>query len=120
MADAAHMHVAAQARLEGLRRPVTEGAFLYILRCADGSYYTGTARSGLELRVAQHNAGTYDGYTARRRPVILGTSDQHRRASGPAPPRLRAMRPNQTPASNPAGSAAGRVPPARPAYSKGE
>jgi putative endonuclease len=71
MADAAHMHVAAQARLEGLRRPVTEGAFLYILRCADGSYYTGTARASLEQRVSEHNAGRYGGYTAQRRPVIL-------------------------------------------------
>jgi putative endonuclease len=50
---------------------MTDGAFLYILRCADDSYYTGTARSGLELRIAEHNAGRYDGYTASRRPVIL-------------------------------------------------
>ena len=50
---------------------MTEGAFLYILRCADGSYYTGTARFGLEQRVAEHNAGTYHGYTAKRRPVTL-------------------------------------------------
>jgi putative endonuclease len=42
---------------------MTEGASLYILRCADDSYYTGTARSGLEQRVAEHNAGTYGGYT---------------------------------------------------------
>ena len=48
-----------------------DGAVLYILRCADGSYYTGTARSGLEQRVSQHNAGTFDGYTAKRRPVAL-------------------------------------------------
>ena len=47
-----------------------EGAYLYILRCADGSYYTGTARSGLE-RVAEHNSGVYGGYTAQRRPVTL-------------------------------------------------
>jgi putative endonuclease len=48
-----------------------EGAFVYILRCADGSYYTGTARSGLDQRIAEHNAGTYDGYAASRRPVAL-------------------------------------------------
>jgi putative endonuclease len=47
------------------------GAHLYIVRCADGSYYTGTARAGLEQRVAEHNAGTYGGYTAERRPVTL-------------------------------------------------
>ncbi|HXZ01022.1 MAG TPA: GIY-YIG nuclease family protein [Stellaceae bacterium] len=46
-------------------------AYLYILRCADSSYYVGTTRASLEERLAQHNAGTFDGYTARRRPVIL-------------------------------------------------
>src|SRR5207249_1379895 len=51
--------------------PMSDGAFLYILRCADGSYYCGTARQGLELRVAQHNAGEHGGYTATRRPVML-------------------------------------------------
>jgi putative endonuclease len=50
---------------------VSDGAFVYILRCADGSYYCGTARHGLELRVAEHNSGHYGGYTATRRPVIL-------------------------------------------------
>ena len=46
-------------------------AYLYILRCADGSYYVGTTRTTLEIRAAQHNDGTFGGYTARRRPVIL-------------------------------------------------
>ena len=46
-------------------------AFLYILHCADGSYYVGTTRGGLHERVAQHQAGVFDGYTARRRPVVL-------------------------------------------------
>src|SRR4030081_1058824 len=50
---------------------MTDGAYLYILKCADGSYYAGTARATLEQRVAEHNAGHYDGYTASRRPVIL-------------------------------------------------
>jgi len=31
-----------------------DGAYLYILRCADGSYYVGTARLGLERRIAEH------------------------------------------------------------------
>jgi putative endonuclease len=47
------------------------GAYLYILRCADGSYYTGTARKGLELRVAEHNAGCGGDFTMQRRPVTL-------------------------------------------------
>jgi putative endonuclease len=48
-----------------------EGAYLYILLCADGSYYTGTASKGLEARVGEHNAGSFDGYTSTRRPVQL-------------------------------------------------
>src|SRR5512140_2373876 len=50
---------------------MTEGAYLYILKCADGSYYIGTTRTELEIRVAQHNAGTFAGYTSSRRPVTL-------------------------------------------------
>jgi putative endonuclease len=48
-----------------------EGAFLYVLRCADGSLYNGITRTSLDIRVAQHNAGTLGGYTATRRPVTL-------------------------------------------------
>ena len=50
---------------------VETGAYLYILQCADGSYYVGTTRTDLEFRLAEHNAGTYGGYTASRRPVTL-------------------------------------------------
>ena len=46
-----------------------EGAFLYILRCSDGSFYIGVTRTTLEMRIAQHNAGTFGGYTATRLPV---------------------------------------------------
>src|SRR5260370_12975131 len=46
-------------------------AHLYILRCADASYYVGTTVGSLERRVAEHQAGAYDGYTALRRPVEL-------------------------------------------------
>src|SRR5947209_7069402 len=48
-----------------------DGAYLYIVRCADGSYYVGSARQGLERRIAEHNAGYFGGYTATRRPVTL-------------------------------------------------
>jgi len=47
------------------------GAYTYMLRCADGSYYVGTARRGLDQRIGEHNAGTYGGYTSSRRPVVL-------------------------------------------------
>jgi putative endonuclease len=50
---------------------MVEGAYLYILKCADGSYYIGTTRTTLEVRIAQHNAGTFAGYTSSRRPVTL-------------------------------------------------
>jgi putative endonuclease len=46
-------------------------ACLYILRCTDGSYYVGATRGGLETRIAEHQAGAFDGYTAYRRPVTL-------------------------------------------------
>jgi putative endonuclease len=49
----------------------TAGAWLYILRCSDGSYYVGTTRSSLDIRVAQHNVGSFEGYTVSRRPVEL-------------------------------------------------
>jgi putative endonuclease len=47
------------------------GAYVYMLRCADGSYYVGSARRGLDQRLDEHNAGTYGGYTSTRRPVTL-------------------------------------------------
>jgi predicted GIY-YIG superfamily endonuclease len=47
------------------------GAYLYILRCSDASYYIGTTRGNFETRVAQHQGRTFDGYTARRRPAVF-------------------------------------------------
>jgi uncharacterized protein (TIGR02453 family) len=43
---------------------------VYILRCADGSLYTGIARDA-EQRVAVHNAGRGAAYTRSRLPVTL-------------------------------------------------
>lgn len=51
-------------------------AFVYILRCRTGSYYTGSTRTLLEQRVAEHNTGAYGGYTARRRPVKLAFAQE--------------------------------------------
>jgi putative endonuclease len=42
----------------------------YILRCADGSLYVGSARD-LDERMTQHSIGTAGSYTATRRPVAL-------------------------------------------------
>ena len=48
------------------------GACVYILKCADGSYYVGLdARSYWRSELAEHNAGTFGGYTSTRRPVTL-------------------------------------------------
>jgi len=47
------------------------GAYIYMLRCADGSYYVGSARRGLDRRVSEHDQGVYGGYTSTRRPVTL-------------------------------------------------
>jgi tRNA/rRNA methyltransferase len=46
----------------------------YMLRCSDGSYYIGHT-DDIDVRLAQHNDGTYPGYTHNRRPVELVWSD---------------------------------------------
>lgn len=48
--------------------------WIYILRCSDGTYYTGHT-DDLERRVAQHESGTFPGYTHDRRPVELVFSE---------------------------------------------
>lgn len=44
--------------------------YVYILKCNDGSFYTGHT-DNLEKRIAEHQAGTGQGYTATRLPVTL-------------------------------------------------
>jgi len=44
--------------------------WVYILRCSDGSYYTGHT-DNLEVRLAQHAVGEGSDWTRRRRPVEL-------------------------------------------------
>jgi putative endonuclease len=65
------MHSRFPERFKAEYLAMNDGAYLYIVRCADGSYYVGTTRSTLEIRIAQHNAGTFEGYTQARRPVEL-------------------------------------------------
>ena len=45
-------------------------AWVYLLRCADGSLYTGWTVD-LDRRLARHAAGTASAYTRSRRPVAL-------------------------------------------------
>jgi len=44
--------------------------YVYMVRCADGSYYSGSA-ADLEKRVAKHNSGAGAKYTRSRLPVEL-------------------------------------------------
>ena len=45
-------------------------AWVYLLRCADGSLYTGWTVD-LDARLRRHGAGTASAYTRSRRPVRL-------------------------------------------------
>jgi putative endonuclease len=47
-----------------------EGPWVYILRCRDGSLYTGWT-TDLERRLTRHRAGKASRYTASRLPVEL-------------------------------------------------
>ena len=44
--------------------------YVYILRCADGTLYTGITNHP-ERRLSAHNAGTASKYTRVRRPVAM-------------------------------------------------
>jgi putative endonuclease len=56
------------------------GIYVYMLRCADGSFYVGSATGDdLSARINQHNAGHYPGYTFTRRPVVLVWSEHFNR-----------------------------------------
>jgi predicted GIY-YIG superfamily endonuclease len=44
--------------------------WVYILKCSDGSYYTGHT-DNLDERIAEHQTGEYCSYTREKRPVTL-------------------------------------------------
>ena len=50
--------------------------YTYILRCADGTLYTGWTND-LEKRLAAHNRGVASKYTKPCRPVALVYSEAH-------------------------------------------
>jgi putative endonuclease len=62
-----------QTRLE--RALYMVGWYVYIVRCADGSLYTGITKD-VESRVSLHNAGRGAKYTRTRRPVELVYSEE--------------------------------------------
>jgi len=51
-------------------------AWIYILKCADGSYYVGSTRN-LDLRLAQHQSGKASRYTSGRLPVELVYGEEY-------------------------------------------
>ena len=63
------------ARKPKVRRSTDEW-FVYMVRCADGSLYTGIA-TDVERRCGQHNAGTASRYTRSRLPVALVYHEAH-------------------------------------------
>jgi UV DNA damage endonuclease len=52
------------------RNPGREKWFVYLLRCADGSLYTGISKD-VKRRCQQHNAGIASRYTRSRLPVKM-------------------------------------------------
>jgi predicted GIY-YIG superfamily endonuclease len=54
--------------------------FAYIVRCVDGSLYTGITND-LNRRCEQHNAGTASRYTRSRLPVVLEYQEAQRSRS---------------------------------------
>jgi predicted GIY-YIG superfamily endonuclease len=55
-------------------------AWMYILKCADGSYYVDSTRN-LELRMTQHQSGKGSRYTLGRLPVELVYGEEYDRVA---------------------------------------
>jgi putative endonuclease len=70
--------------MTGARRPIAAGAsrghFVYIVRCVDGTLYTGYARDPA-AREQAHNRGRGAKYTFGRRPVTLVHVERYRTKS---------------------------------------
>ena len=58
------------------RKPRVDPWFVYILRCVDGSLYTGITKD-VKRRCQQHNTGTASRYTRSRCPVRLVYHEAH-------------------------------------------
>jgi predicted GIY-YIG superfamily endonuclease len=59
-----------------MTNPSGDPWFVYILRCADGSLYTGITKD-LKRRYGQHNDGSASRYTRSRRPTKLVWQEAH-------------------------------------------
>ena len=56
--------------IQGMRKKGRKDWTVYILRCRDGSFYTGIAKD-VQARVKQHTEGRGAAYTRSRLPVTL-------------------------------------------------
>ncbi len=56
--------------IQGMKRKGKKDWNVYILRCADGSFYTGIAKD-VQARIRQHREGRGAAYTRTRLPVTL-------------------------------------------------
>jgi len=56
--------------IQGMKRKGGNGWAVYILRCGDGSFYTGIAKD-VQARIKQHGEGRGAAYTRTRLPVRL-------------------------------------------------
>ena len=57
-----------------------KSGFIYILECADGSYYTGSTID-LEMRFEQHQKGEGANHTKKRLPVKLVYVEEYQKVS---------------------------------------
>ena len=57
------------------------GFFVYMLQCADGSYYTGHT-DDLDARLEAHEQGDIESYTKGRRPVTLAFREEFATRAG--------------------------------------
>jgi len=74
MARRVTVEVEAKAKEVAVKKLLTEVGngswFVYLLRCADGTLYTGITND-VPRRLKQHNAGTASHYTRSRLPAVL-------------------------------------------------
>jgi UV DNA damage endonuclease len=59
-----------------MKKPSSDPWFVYILRCADGSLYTGITKD-VKRRCQQHNNGTASRYTRSRLPTKQVWQEAH-------------------------------------------
>jgi predicted GIY-YIG superfamily endonuclease len=59
-----------------MKKPSSDRWFVYVLRCADGSLYTGITKD-MNRRCQQHNDGTASRYTRSRLPVKVVHQEAH-------------------------------------------